>query len=568
MNASRLDGSPRQPEYSLVRILAEAGTVRDAAARLLELIAGEFGWVYGALWLTDDGDDLLRMAEDWSDDDPALHEFRRLSKRLTFNRGLGLPGRVWASGEPTWIVDVVEDPNFPRAEIARRAGLHGAVGLPVLGATGMLGVMEFLTRDVRPIEPGQLDLLRTLGRHVGQYVARAGAEERLRAEENVSASIIRAALDCVITMDHEGRVLDFNPAAEETFGYRREEAVGRTVAELVIPPALREAHRAALSRHLQTGRPTILNQRLQMTAVRADGRELPVELTVTRIEGSGPPMFAGFLRDISARVRSEAEVTALLEREHKARVRAEEAERAARRVADALQRSLLPPHLPDIPGVDLGAAYRSGSESSAVGGDFYDVFALGGGRWGIAIGDVRGKGPDAASITALVRYAIRTAAVRETSSSAVLAVVNEALLRDTPDEDFCTAIYARLDVASGAPVLQLAVGGHPLPLLASAQGGVTTAGRPGTLLGAVANPDLHDDEITLAPDDLLLLYTDGVIEAQTRRGRLGVDGLGALLASCAKLDAVAVARRIEALVDPPNRRVSDDVALLAVRARA
>jgi len=342
MNASRLEGPPRQPEYSLVRILAEAGTVQDAAGRLLERIAGEFGWAYGALWLADGGDALLRMAEDWSDDDPALHEFRRLSKHVTFNPGLGLPGRVWASGEPAWIVDVVEDPNFPRAEIARRAGLHGAVGLPVLGPTGMLGVMEFLTRDLRPMEPAQLDLLRTLGRQVGQYVARASAEERLRAEENVSASIVRAALDCVITMDHEGRVLDFNPAAEETFGYRREEAVGRTVAELVIPPALREAHRLALGRYLQTGQPTILNQRLAMTAVRADGATLPVELTVTRIEDSEPPMFAGFLRDISARVRSEEEVTALLAREHEARVRAEEAERSRARAewSRAVERAL------------------------------------------------------------------------------------------------------------------------------------------------------------------------------------------------------------------------------------
>jgi PAS domain S-box-containing protein len=567
MKASRLEGSQRQPEHALVRILSEAGTVEDAAQRLLELIAGEFGWVYGALWLVDDGSELLRMAEDWSQDDPALHEFRRLSRRLTFSPGLGLPGRVWASGEPAWIVDVTEDPNFPRAEIARRAGLHGAIGLPVPGPTGVLGVMEFLTRDARPNEPEQLDLLRTLGRQVGQYVARASAEQRLRETEDLSASIIRAALDCVITMDDEGRVVDFNPAAEETFGYRRDDAVGRTVAELVIPPELREAHQRALRRYLRTRQPRILNRRLEMTALRDDGSRLPVELTVTHIERSDPPLFAAFLRDISARVRNEEEVTALLAGEHDARVRAEEAERSARRVADALQRSLLPPHLPAIPGVDLGASYRAGSEGSVVGGDFYDVFALGGGRWGIAIGDVRGKGPDAASLTVLVRYAIRTAAVRETRSSAVLAVVNEALLRDAPDEDFCTAIYASLDLSSGAPVMELAVGGHPLPLLVRADRGVTSAGRAGTLLGAVARPDLHDHEIRLAPGDLLLLYTDGVIEAQTRDGRLGVDGLGALLASCSRLDAGAVARRIEALVDPPSRRIGDDVALLAVRAQ-
>jgi phosphoserine phosphatase RsbU/P len=556
------------PEYALVRILAEAGTVEGAAQRLLQLIAEEFGWVYGALWLEDDAAALLHVVDDWSLDEPELQEFRRLSRRLTFGAGIGLPGRVWRTGEPAWIVDVADDANFPRIESAARAGLHAAVGMPVMGPAGVVGAMEFLTRNVRPIEPEQLDLLRTLGRQVGQYVARTRAEERLRATEEVSAAIVHAALDCVITMDHEGRVVDFNPAAEEILGHRREDAVGRTVAELMIPPDLRRAHERALRRYVESGEPTILNRRLEMTGMRADGSMLPVELTVTRLGSAEPPLFAGFLRDISARRRSEEEVTALLGREHDARVRAEEAERNTRRIADTLQRSLLPPHLPAIPGIELGAAYRAGSEGSVVGGDFYDVFELGAGRWGIAIGDVRGKGPEAASLTALVRYAIRTAAVHETRPDAVLAIVNEALLRDTTEEDFCTAIYASLDVASGAPALRLAVGGHPLPLLAVAGNGngmqVTTAGRTGTVLGAVTDPELYDHEVRLGADDVLLLYTDGVTESRTRGGRLGVDGLESLLARCGGMRADAVANQIETAVVQLAR---DDVALLAVRAR-
>jgi sigma-B regulation protein RsbU (phosphoserine phosphatase) len=184
----------------------------------------------------------------------------------------------------------------------------------------------------------------------------------------------------------------------------------------------------------------------------------------------------------------------------------------------------------------------------------------------MAIGDVRGKGPDAASLTALVRYTIRTAAVREASPSAVLAIVNDALLRDKPEEDFCTAIYASVDVSADAPSVRLSVGGHPLPLMLSAEGRVSTVGQAGTLLGAVADPVLHDHQLALAPHDLLLLYTDGIIEAHTRTGRLGVEGLSALLAWCARLDAEAVARRLEALADPASQRIKDDVALLALRA--
>jgi PAS domain S-box-containing protein len=574
MAPPRRGASPREPEYALVRILAEAGTVPDAAQRLLELVAGEFDWAYGALWLADDREALLRVVDDWALDEPELDEFRRLNRRLTFSPGVGLPGRVWTTGELAWIVEIEDDPNFPRVEMAARARLHAGVGLPVKGPGGVLGVMEFLTREARAVDREQLDLLRTIGHQVGQYVARVRAEERLRATQEVSSAIVRAALDCVITMDHEGRVVDFNPAAEDTFGYQREEAIGRQLAELVIPPELREAHSTALLRYVETGQATILNQRLELAAMRADGTSLPVELTVARVGTGTPPLFAGFVRDISARRRSETEVTALLEREHEARVRAEDAERSTRRVADALQRALLPPHLPDIPGVEVGAAYRAGNEASVVGGDFYDVFALGPGRWGIAIGDVRGKGPDAASLTALVRYAIRTAAVRETSPGDVLAVVNEALLRDTPEEDFCTAIYASLHVDGSAPTLRLAVGGHPLPLLATGEEGdrhVGTAGRAGTVLGAVADPALHDQEIRLDADDVLLFYTDGVVDTPTPSGRLGEDGLGALLTRCAGLDAGGVASHIEAALagadesgDAPQR---DDVAMLALRAQ-
>jgi serine phosphatase RsbU (regulator of sigma subunit) len=153
----------------------------------------------------------------------------------------------------------------------------------------------------------------------------------------------------------------------------------------------------------------------------------------------------------------------------------------------------------------------------------------------------------------------------------VLSVVNEALLRDTPEEDFCTAIYASLSVAGAAPTLRLAVGGHPLPLLASnGNGDVAAVGRPGTVLGAVADPVLHDDEIRLGPDDLLLLYTDGVVESRTPDGRLGLDGLGALLTRCTGMGAGAVTSSIEAAIvgeeelDSPQQR--DDVALLALRA--
>jgi PAS domain S-box-containing protein len=121
----------------------------------------------------------------------------------------------------------------------------------------------------------------------------------------LAAGILRAALDCVIVIDHGGRVVEWNGAAEQTFGYRREEARGRNIAELIIPPALREVHYAGLSHYLSTGEGPILNQRIEVCAIRRDGHEFPVELAVVRVE-ENPPRFAAYLRDISVREEREA----------------------------------------------------------------------------------------------------------------------------------------------------------------------------------------------------------------------------------------------------------------------
>ena len=142
--------------------------------------------------------------------------------------------------------------------------------------------------------------------------ARKRAEQALRESEARKGAILDAALDCIITMDHEGRILEFNPAAEEVFGYSRDEAIGREMAELIIPEQLREAHRTGLRRLIETGQPTIAGRRLETTALRADGTEFPIELAVMQVRVAGrPPVFTGYLRDITERKKAEAEVAFL-----------------------------------------------------------------------------------------------------------------------------------------------------------------------------------------------------------------------------------------------------------------
>jgi PAS domain S-box-containing protein len=156
---------------------------------------------------------------------------------------------------------------------------------------------------------------------------RKRAEEGLRASETRHAAGVEAALDCIISMDHEGRVTEWNPAAERTFGYARDEALGRELAELIIPLSLRESHRRGLAHYLATGEGPVVGKRLEITAVRKGGQEFPVELSITRLPSQGPPAFTGYVRDIGEQRRVEEERAILLSAEQAARMDAERASR-------------------------------------------------------------------------------------------------------------------------------------------------------------------------------------------------------------------------------------------------
>ncbi len=141
---------------------------------------------------------------------------------------------------------------------------------------------------------------------------RKSMEERLRREETElkrseahKAAILDSSLDCIVAMDHEGCITEFNPAAERTFGYARESVLGKHLADVLVPPSLREKHRDGFARHLATGESRVLGRRIEMSALCAGGREIPVEIAITRIQQDGPPSFTGYLRDITERKRNE-----------------------------------------------------------------------------------------------------------------------------------------------------------------------------------------------------------------------------------------------------------------------
>ena len=721
-------------QYAITRVLAESETLKEATPLLLQTVGETLDWPVGAIWRVDEATDVIRCVEVWSAPGTNVQEFLNHTKGSAFARGRGLPGRVWQSGEPAWIEDVVHDPNFPRAPAAYAVGLHGAFGFPILFGDAILGVIEFFAPEIREANPQVLEMMATVGSRIGQFIERKEAEEAVRESESRKAAILESALDCIISMDHRGRIIEWNPAAVRVFGHAREDVLGRQLADVVIPPSLRDRHRRGLSRYVATGEGRIIGKRMELPALRADGTEFPAELTITRVEAPGPPVFTGVVRDITDRLRAEAERERLLEAAQAEREAAERAterltfladvssalgssldyrrtlRRVARlaipRVADAcvvylfqedgsiarlamefaepahqalaervsefpidpaaaegvpkvlrtgraalhpqadarrlaadvddpealvqilepmgitswmcvplmargrilgaisfvstrpdrryggddlafaedlarrsalaidnarlfeerthiarsLQRSLLPPRLPEIPGLEVAARYRPAGLGNEVGGDFYDLFEIGAGRWGLAVGDVCGKGAEAAALTGLARYTIRESAAHDPRPSSVLTSLNQALLRHEGLQ-LCTVAFGHLRLEDRRALLTVGCGGHPLPLLLRADGHPSTAAEPGTILGVFDDPDVPEMDVQLRPGDAVVFYTDGVTDERTGPGGLDEKRLRFLLRSCRGMSAEAIADVVDRAVDDPR----DDVALLVVR---
>jgi GAF domain-containing protein len=236
-------------------------------------------------------------------------------------------------------------------------------------------------------------------------------------------------------------------------------------------------------------------------------------------------------------------------------------------VAQTLQRSLLPPHLPVIPGLDLAQRYHSVGDVE-VGGDFFDVFPAGDGRWGVVMGDVCCKGVAAASLTALARYTVRAGAI-EGEPAAVLRLLNRAIIDADVGERFCTIAHAMIEPRDGSMRVVLACGGHPLPLLLTAAGEVRSVGAPGTAIGLFDEIEVTEVELELGPGDGLVLFTDGFVEARSPDGRFDPGLVARALASAAGRTAEGIADAVDAAVQEfQEGRNRDDMALLVLRVRS
>jgi PAS domain S-box-containing protein len=233
--------------------------------------------------------------------------------------------------------DVETSPTLTEVHRTRRAArwsdnFYSSVAAPIMVGGSLWGVLEAGSGRAG-LPPDTEERLEKFGELVTTAIANAQGRDELAASETRKSAILEWALDCIVTINHEGTILEFNPAAEATFGYRREDVVGMEMAKLIIPPSLREQHYRGLERYLKTREGPVVRKRVELKALRSDGTEFPVELTVTPITMADPPMFTAYIRDITERKQGEEERARLFEGERAARAEAEAATERAQHLA-------------------------------------------------------------------------------------------------------------------------------------------------------------------------------------------------------------------------------------------
>lgn len=385
---------------------------------------------------------------------------------------------------------------------------------------------------------------------------RTRAEGELRRSEEYFRSIINNALDAVVTIQMDGRISGWNPQAEATFGWRAGEAIGQDIGKLIVPPSYRDAHDHGLRQYAETGRMQVSNRVREMSALHRDGREFPIEITLTSTRVRGESIVTAFIRDITERKRADQERARLLAFEQELDV------------ANRIQQSILPKVFPEFAGKQRMDIHATMIPAKDVAGDFYDFFALDDRRLAFVIGDVSGKGVPAAIFMATCRTFLKAIAQDGGPPGECLTRLNTMLCADNVAELYVTLAYGILDTDTGAVTYSLA--GHPCPIIIRREGAthpVEMAG--GTILGVFPQILYANATAQLNPGDGLFLYTDGVTESMDAERRpFGESRLNAYLRKGpASLPVRSLVEGVIAEVDrhADSAHRHDDTTVLAIR---
>ena len=282
-----------------------ATSIEDAILPCLERICLYHDWSAAHIDLLNGTGQLVSTGAWYLKDPERLAAFREQTDKLAFVAGQRLPGTVLESGKAVWIPDVTDDPAFTRQAEARAAGLRGGIACPMLVGTEVVGVLEFFADRVLAVDEQLLEVLAHVGTQLGRVVERGRARDALQKSEDRIRAIMEMAHDAFIATDKSDVISEWNDQAEATFGWTRDEALGRSMTETVIPPSRRALHRRFVRQLVRGPKGTPRSRRLEIVALARDGHEFPAELSISAIPMDGGFLIASFLHDITARKQAE-----------------------------------------------------------------------------------------------------------------------------------------------------------------------------------------------------------------------------------------------------------------------
>jgi PAS domain S-box-containing protein len=444
---------------------------------------------------------------------------------------------------------------------------RSAVVVPLRARGRTLGTISILRLDLdkpvrhaEPYEQEDLELALELARRAAMAIDNARLFSDLRRLEQRLEAILINVAEAITVVDRSGQTIFANQAAADLLHVASPEELTNVQQSAIMQHFLvLDEQGRELDLESMPGRRLFAGEHpdplLVRNIVRATGEERWIVARASPIADpdTGEMLYAvNVFEDVTSIKRAQLAERFLAE------------ERA--KIAHTLQSALLPESLPEIAGIEIQTLYAAAGELNEVGGDFYDVFDYDDARTMLVIGDVCGKGPRAAAVTALARHTLRAAAIGEQTPASMLATLHQALLRQPPGADMCTVCLIMLVREQDGARLTIALAGHPPPLLIRRGGEVEQVGRSGTVLGVVNPVSIEETEIALAAEETLLLYTDGVIEAGRPNDLLGEDGLLELCAAAPSLPLASFLKHIErAALTRTDGRLRDDIALLALR---
>jgi ammonium transporter len=297
----------------------QTSSFEEAMRLSLERVCKDSGWPVGHMYFVDENsrDNLIPSGLWYLSDPDKFEAFRKITEASILKTGIGLPGRVLASGKPAWIFDVTRDTNFPRAKQAQDIGVRAGFAFPILTGSEVVGVMEFFSSEA--VEPDEklLEIMTNIGTLLGRITERRVAEEALTASETRIRTIMNNAIDGIITIDERGIIETINPAAAKIFDFKDSELLGKNVSELMPEPDS-SRHDGYLNEYKQTGKPKIIGRGREVIGKRRDGSTFPLDLAVSEMVLDKERVFVGIVRDITERKIAEEAVIKAKEEAQKA----------------------------------------------------------------------------------------------------------------------------------------------------------------------------------------------------------------------------------------------------------